>query len=235
MIFQRLWDEFQDHVPTLTEVVRTACTRKNQADMKQKNVQSVTAAITTVIGKCLGIYNKNLSALRTFYTFLLSDGGLTNIAMNRLAKLYDCTTHQSFLPKLNALSSRTNFDLQHWIAQKTEFGIVFDNVDVLVRPRMESSNKSNNMFHMVQAIAVKERVVAQHTDRGPLVLVDDLKPSHVVPSMIDYTNMKRMLVNEVMTIWSTIPALQRLKLPIESEKHTYSHLMSKRSELVSMK
>lgn len=202
--------------------------------MTQKTIQSITPAITSVIGKCLGIYSRKLSALRTFYSLMLSHGGVLDTTMNRLARLYDCTTHQSLQPKLNELAKRYNLDLMEWIKQNKGFAIVFDNVDVFTKPRSASASKSNTMFHMVQAIAVKERVEATGSDLGPPhITVENIKPADVIPSEGDYSNLKGLMVNEVLKIWSEIPGLQKVKMPMKSEKHKYTHMMNKKSEMVS--
>lgn len=102
-----------------------------------KTIASTRPALTTTIGKCLGIYSKHLSAQRFYYSILLSNGGLKDASINRLAKLYDCTTHQNLLPKLNAIADRYDIGLQQWVKKNQQFGIVFDNVDVYVTPRRE--------------------------------------------------------------------------------------------------
>ena len=92
------------------------------------------------------------------YNIILHDGGTKEQTIDRLAKLYDCTTHQSILPKLNILASRYDLELKEWIADGTKFSIVLDNVDSYVKPRRETKDKGNVMYHMVQAIAVADRV-----------------------------------------------------------------------------
>ena len=51
--------------------------------------------MVTVIAKCMAIIIRKLSAQRTMHSFLLSDGAITDVAMNRLSEQYDTTTQLS--------------------------------------------------------------------------------------------------------------------------------------------
>ena len=185
-------------------------------------------AITTTVGKCIGIYSRNLSALRTLYSLILSNGGVTDACMNRLARLSDTITHQSLLTKLNAMAQRWDVPLQRW----QQFNIVLDNVDMFVRPRHDDSSKSNKMYHMVQAIAVKDRVLPE-IDHEPNVPIDSLKPADVYANQSDIAHLKQLMAEIVVQVLAEMPALQNLKLKRESKKHVYSPLMTRKSEVVS--
>lgn len=220
-------------MPTLTQIIVSACTKKDQENMKRKTLLSLTPAISTVIGKCVGIYSRKLSALRTLNSIILSEGGISNVTMNRMAKLYDCTTHQSLLPKLNVIASRFNIDLNRWVSHDHQFSIVFDNVDIFIKPRMESSFKTNTMYHMVQAMAVKDRVRTAISDRSPpYINLDNIEPSDLLPSETDVSELSSLMVNEVLKVWSEIDCLKGVKLPLVSKQHRYSSEMRNRSSMV---
>ena len=89
IIFQKCWDEFQERLPTLTSTIVAACSRKDQEKMKTKSRQSITPGITTTIGKCLGIYSKKLSAIKSYYGLMVSNSGITDAGLDRLAHLND--------------------------------------------------------------------------------------------------------------------------------------------------
>lgn len=163
------------------------------------------------------------------YGLILSDGGITNICMNRMAKLYDTTTHQSLLYKQNQMAARYDIDLAKW----QEFGIVLDNVDMFVRPRYETSARSNTMHHMVQAIAVEERVPPISESQTPTIAVDRIQPADVIPSLSDAQRVRELMVNEILRIWTQIPALRDTEFEKADERHTYTEEMSGRSNLVS--
>lgn len=228
---QRLWEEFQVDIPILTEIIVGVCSR-DDTKQKIKTRESIIPAVTAVIAKCVGIYSRRLSSMRTFYSIVLSQGGVTAVTMNRLARLYDCTTYQSVLPKLNLIAEGYLVDLNEWIVRRKEFAVVFDNVDMYVKPRMESKSKSNTMSHMVQAIAVQERVEAK--DKGePHTYIDDIKASELVPTAREMEKMRRLMVDEVLRVWSAIPGLKDVKLELRDETHEYSTFMKKKSQLVS--
>lgn len=198
-------------------------------------MQSIIPAITTVIGKCVGVYSRKMSAQRTFYSIVLNHGGIKDSAMNRLAKLCDCVTHQNLLSKLNAIADRYDLELIQWRKQCEEYGIVFDNVDLLVRPRRETQSTANTMYHMVQAMAVKERVTTTGTGldtTSPATTIDTIQPENVIPSNDDYRSIRSLMINQVLKIWAEMPCMTSLKLPILSEQHEYSDVMKKRSEMV---
>ena len=212
-------------------IVKAASIRTDIDYNIHKDSQSLIPAVTTIVAKCLALYSDKLSALRTYYSLLFSDAGVKDKSMNRFAKLYDCTTHQSILPKINILAKREHVDLSHWEESALQFGIVFDNVDILMRPRRESSKKANTMYHMVQAIAVQERVKAD--EKGPpLISIDNIKPSDVMVSSSDSAAMKDLMVQRVVHILAELPRLAAADITLASEKHQYSEQMSKPSPMV---
>lgn len=184
-------------------------------------------AVTALIGKCLGIYSDKFAALRTFYSLILSDGGITDAAMNRLARLYDCVTHQSIINKLTAMAARYDIPMNSW----REFSIVLDNVDIYVKPRQETATKSNTMHHMVQAIAVEDRVFSDHLRRQSLVDIDKLKPSVIYPTTQDQQAVRKLMFNKVLEILGTLPAAADLNIKVD-HSHKYSAEMKKKSEQV---
>ena len=68
-----------------------------------------------------------MSAIRSLYSLLLSDGCVTDSCIIRLAKLYDCVTQQSKIERLNDLANRYNVELRTWL----DFCVVFDNVNAI--------------------------------------------------------------------------------------------------------
>ena len=188
-------------------------------------------AITTAVGKCISIYSRSLPALRTFYSLILSNGGITDACMNRLARLSDTVTHQNLLGKLNELAGRWDVSLRTW----PQFNIVMDNVDMLVKPRHDDSSKSNKMYHMVQAIAVEDRVLTQADDdsRQPAISIATLKPTDVYPDQSDTAFLRGLFINKVIQLLGEMPALQNLELTKKPKHHIYSKLMSKKSNMVS--
>ena len=49
-------------------------------------------------------------------------------------------------------------DLQKWLASQCQFSLAFDNVDEHVRRRHLHRRSKNEMCHMVQALAFKDRM-----------------------------------------------------------------------------
>lgn len=212
------------------QMIVTACTRRDQHNMTNRTLNSVNPAITTAIAKCLGIYSKSMSAARTHYSIVLSDAGLTDSCMNRLAKLRDTVTHQNLLGKLNAIAKRHKVDMDDW----KEFGVVLDNVDVYVKPRKESSEKTNKMHHMVQAIAVEERVSPPaDASKAPAINVDSIEPTDVYPSTGDELHLRQLMYTKILEMLTQIPALKDVPVELPSEEHPFSLFTSRKSQQVN--
>lgn len=149
--------------------------------------------------------------------------------MNRLARLYDCVTHQSIIHKLTDMAQRYDIPMKSW----EEFSIVLDNVDIYVKPRQETASKSNTMHHMVQAIAVKDRVLSELTNssRQPLVEIEKLKPADIYPTADDKETIKMLMYDKVKEIISKMPAAAALDIKIQYT-HQFSAEMKTKSEEV---
>lgn len=159
---------------------------------------------------------------------------MKDVSMNRLAKLYDCATHQSILPKINILAERHHVDLSQWVQQSLEYSIVFDNVDIMMRPRRESSVNCNKMHHMVQAIAVQERV--KNVEKSPpLISIDEITPADVMVTSSDEKILKDIMVEQVKKMIAQCPGLAAVKVPLANEEHEYSEAMTKKSPMVRLK
>ena len=108
-----------------------------------------------------------------------------------------------------------------------------DNVDMLVKPRHDDSSKSNKMYHMVQAIAVKDRVLTQADDDSsqPAISVERLQLTDVYPDQSDQESLRGLFIDMVIQILGEMPALQNLDLT-KPHKHMYSTQMSTKSDVV---
>ena len=205
--------------------------------MKTKSRQSITPGITTTIGKCLGIYSKKLSAIKSYYGLMVSNSGITDAGLDRLAHLHDSVVHTTVGSKMCDMGKRVDVLIAKWDAQLKNYGIVVDNVDIMTKPRRDKTEKSNTMHHMVQAIAVEERVRPREDLRSKEqdIQVEDLKPADVVPTTQDTAKLLEMMVGKVTEIWSKIPALKGVKLTLPDESHQYTEQMSKKTDYVSMR
>ena len=93
------------------------------------------------------------------------------------------------------------------------------------------------MQHMVQAIAVEERVrpykdlrTKEH-DKP----VEDLKPADGVQTTQDTAKLLKMMFGKVTEIWSKIPTLKSVKRTLPDESHQYTEQISKITNYVSMR
>ena len=87
-------------------------------------------------------------------------------------------------------------------AQLKNYGIVVDNVDLMTKPYHDKTEKSNTLHHMVQAIAVEERVrpskyLRRKEHDKP---VEDLKPADGVQTTQDTAKLLKMMVGKVTEI-----------------------------------
>jgi hypothetical protein len=91
------------------------------------------------------------------------------------------------------------------------------------------------MNHMVQAIAVSERVKPDASiSQAARIPIDDLKARDVYPTQSDDITLKEMMVAKVLEIIARLPALKEVPLKSPSESHKYSAETSKKTNIVSM-
>ena len=84
--------------------------------MKIKSRQSITPGITTTIGKCLGIYSNKLSAIKSIYGLMVSNSGITDAALDRLAHLHDSIFHTTVGSKMCDMGKRVDVLIAKWDA-----------------------------------------------------------------------------------------------------------------------
>ena len=84
--------------------------------MKTKSRQSITPGITTTIGKCLGIYSKKLSAIKSYYGLMVSNSGITDAGLDRLAHLHDSVVHTTVGSKMCDMGKRVDVLIAKWDA-----------------------------------------------------------------------------------------------------------------------
>ena len=88
--------------------------------MKKKTMQAITPGITTAIGKCVGIYSKRMSAMKCYYGLTLSNAGVTDNGLDRMAHLQDSVIHNTVDKKLTDLANRYDELLKKWDQQLVE-------------------------------------------------------------------------------------------------------------------
>ena len=130
---------------------------------------------------------------------------------------------------------RSDTKVKKWQTEKKQFGIVLDNIDVYVKPRRETAGKHNTMFHMVQAIAVQERIQPGREDQiPPIIRIDEVSPEHVLPTDTHIERLHELLVDQVLKIWKGMPQFSDAAIHTNSEEHRYTSKMKKKSTVVSV-
>ena len=152
--------------------------------------------------------------------------------LSRLAKLYDTVTTVTLLKKLDQLSLRYLAPVQPARDAATPLTVVLDNVDKYLRARQTTHTRGNTMTHMVQALAVVERI--QRQPGSPAVQLTALQPSLFLPTQSDTEKVTRLFAAAVKDIWSAyIPALSRTFAPTTSATHLKAAETGKRVVFVS--
>lgn len=164
---------------------------------------------------------------------MLSNCGLTDVGLNRLARLHDSVLHNTVSKKLSNLANRYDELLKQWDSELKEYSVVLDNVDMLTKPRREMAEKGNRMNHMVQAIAVEERVQPSADNSSQEVNVEEIRPTDVYPTSSDKLQLKEMMVKRLVAIWSELPAMKNVPLDRSVVTHKYTPQMSQKTDYVS--
>lgn len=232
---QKCWEEFNVKVPLLTTLISAVAIRKEQKNLAIKTQQALIPAVTSVIGKCLAIYSNQLSSMKTFYSLLLSEGGTKDTALDRLASLHDCLSTRMTLNKLNGMAANYDIPLRKMREEGRPYVVVFDNVDKYIRPRHQSSTSSNKMVHMVQAIAVAERVNRSpqpHVPDEPEIQLEEINKQHLLPSTDDEASVRAMMVHQVKKAWRQhVPGLSWIDL--DDQHHAATESTTLKSVVVS--
>lgn len=127
------------------------------------------------------------------------------------------------------MAKRYDASMKTW----NQYSIVLDNVDIYVKPRREASDKSNTMHHMVQAIAVEDRVLSEVTDssRQPIVNIENIQPSHVYPTDNDREAIEKLMCEKVVEILGEMPGVAKLDITIDHH-HQHFEEMKRKSQQV---
>lgn len=229
--------ELDEEMPTVCGVVRAICQRKHQG--KLKTHEAIKPAITSILCKCLGVYSERMSAYKYVLSSVLMSGGTKQCTLNQLACVHDVMSNTQRDRKQLEYVQLFDQDLQVWKDEENKFQIVFDNVDKHVKRRHQSSAKPNAFQHMVQAIALKDRVVTTNLNLPPAKPIGDfIDPTLLFPSEEDCQVLVEGLSSLIRNIWAEhIPALEWMR-PEQDLRHIYSHKfqdeMKQKSELVNI-
>lgn len=225
--YDAMGQEFATAMPFTTKMISSACLRPQEG--KVKTHASLAPAVSSVIAKALGIYSESLTGYRHYVSTLLVTGGAKESCISRLSRIYDCMHYSTTLHMQDAFAAVIDEDLKGWKDDASTFNIVYDNVDKHVRSR-HTKNK-NKMVHMVQGIAVKNRInFDEVADAAPCVPMD-VPPSKIIPSPDDEGKLVAHMARLVRTVWSRrVAALEWMK-PAD---HTHSRMTetSSKSEVV---
>lgn len=172
--------------------------------------------------------------MKAYYGLMISNCGITDVGLDRMARLGDAVVHQTVSGKLKQLAKRYDVVLNKWDSELANYGIVLDNVDIMTRPRREKADVSNTMHHMVQAIAVEERIKTDPIYRlRQEIPVENISPADVFPTAADDVKLQKMMVRMVLEVWSKIPALKCIELQLPDDTHQYTPQMAQKTNHVS--
>lgn len=219
-----LASEFDTKLPTLMGTITKL--------IGHKHSDSRCLAVT-IICKILGICNQRLSAYRYVNGMLLSTGGATDVCINRLHRTGECVTPRALRTKVSAMATLTSSLTKDWDVPRTGSSLVFDNVNPYVKPRQQTSTKGNKLYSMTHSLMIKDRVPTGHLSAIPALPLEELNPSHVLPSANDTRCLEESFVRILCNVWSQhIPSLQWMKQDIP--QHMYSTYTTQKTEFVSL-
>lgn len=222
-------DEFQQRLPKTVQTIKSIALRDQEG--KQKTHASVSPAVTSVICKCLGIYSERLSAYRYGMSSFLSLGGLKQQSVDQLARLYDAMSTSSRDTKNKQYAEIFDETKQQWKDSDVTFQIGFDNVDKRIGRREQTKLSPGKLHHMVQAVAIRDRVIAN--PGPPAFPIQSVDPDLLLPTEDDIGSVTEGFADMLRETWADmIPALEWMRP--KQYKHQYSEQMKAKSEKVCM-
>ncbi|XP_071796288.1 uncharacterized protein [Asterias amurensis] len=249
--FNKQLDELKLHAPTFLQVLQISATSKYMQKNKLRTIESLTPNIMTAASIIFNCRSQDMNSHQLVNGFTLLEGGCSKQVFQRLHTRGVSSAYQTVLSKQAIFGNGFDNKVKEWASTAADesavdtsevdsplssYQIVMDNVDIRVRARHTTKDHHGTDFHMVNTMAVKDRVTSSLTDLKPEVNVDKLNLRMCLPSVSDNQTLKHnwsILIGHI--IADHLPAMQWMKRELPQEIH-HSHMSEARqkSEVVNL-
>ena len=262
--FQTQLQEMEKYAPTLLHILQTSATSTHIFRNKLKTTESLTPAIMTAASILFNCRSQEMNAQQVMTGLTVLEGGCSKLVFQRLNARSLSSAYETVIKKQSMLGERFDGKVKEWArrvqranernldsstcsteglegtstsADETScnmFQLVMDNVDMTVRTRHTSRERHGFDYHMVNVMAVKDRVTSPPNYK-PSTCVTDTELGTFLPSISDNNILKNnwaVLIGHI--IANHIPALGWMKQELpEHIHHRYMSEAKQKSEVVS--
>ena len=248
--------ELQVKSPIFSAVLHAAAESSDLRRNKQKTPAMLIPGITTAAGILLNCRSKYMNAHQVLTSLTLKQSSAKRNAFNHLHSRFVCSSYKTVMQRQIDFGTDFDKDVIKWaegkqVAECTEsleehgeqshrtdngYQLIMDNVDIIIHPRHTSREKHGTDLHMVQVIAVENRVNGHHLPNdGPVATLSSVDIADFLPTLRDNQFLKKDWIVLIGNIISEhIPSLKWFSEHIPAQiQHAHLTELQKKSKIVS--
>ena len=252
--FSAVEEELRNNAPFLLTCLKSACAKQPQVHGSQIVPREVHPGVISAAAVLLKTRSERMSAFQYEIGLCLKHGGATSKTITRLSQTRLSVTEKSVSRKLDEISKSFDNTLLSWKREiegylfckatageidfklTTDYQIIGDNIDLEIRPHLESLQYSRQSLHWFNLMAVKHRIAAADLpDDKPLMPLENLDVMDFIPSFSNHIKLR----NEFATLVKRILLKRFAWLQPSRRRHTtyirhkYSDVTKSRTSIVS--
>ena len=251
--------ELQDKAPLFSAVLHAAAESAELRRNKQKTPAVLIPGITTAAAILLNCRSKYMNAHQVLTALTLKQSSAKRSAFKHLSSRFVCSSHQTVMRRQVDFGADFDEDVLKWAKetsqaealereakehgdeppQRTDNGyqLIMDNVDIVLHPRHTSREKHGSDLHMVQMIAVQNRVNGHHLPNDkPTSTMSSLDIAQFRPTLSDNKLLKQDWIVLIGNIISKhIPSLKWFNEHLPGHiQHAHMTELKRKSKIVSL-
>lgn len=204
--YKAQWSEMQTHAPVLQSLLQTVATNPRIERNKVKTKEALVPGIVTAAAILFNCHSSHMNSHQLLTGLTLWEGGCHRRTFARLGARNLCSSYSYVINKQEEFGEGFDSEVKDWgkqlldakeMGQSAEevhcpsFQLVMDNVDIRVKARHTTRDNYGSDYHMVNILAVKDRVNAQHLSNDfPNVNTDKLDLAEFLPSSEEDKSLK---------------------------------------------
>ena len=229
--------ELQQTTPTFLSMLQTAAEAQHLGRNVQKTKESLLPRVMTAASILLNSRSQRMNSHQVLNSLTLKEGAAKKSTFKRMNARGVCSSYDTALKMQLDCGKNYDSELKLWadevhrghdtertleaagdIDALTQFNasrdakgyqLVMDNVDVVVKARHPTRENYGKDYHMVQMMAVQNRVSAWHLPNShPIATIDTIESTDFLPNTTDNNKLKRdWTILSARMIREHIPAL----------------------------
>ena len=255
--------ELEVRCPVLSSVLHAAAESPSLHRNVRKVQETLIPGITTAAGILLNCRSQTMNTHQVLTSMVLKQSGAKKSAFTHLNSRFISSSYKTTIQRQidfglgfdkkvwewakekaeaeakerHIRANSTDDEWEKFQAERTDHGyqLIMDNVDLVVHPRHTSREKYGTDLHMVQLVAVKNRVEGYHLPNdAPIATPSSIDIDDFLPTIHDNNHLRyewTVLIGNIIS--SHIPALKWFSEHIPVQLH-HDHIVDlrKKSEVV---